>query len=183
MEKLTINHKKKTLTIFYEEDRMNPREDDCATIMICFHKKYILGDKHAFNFKNYSNWNAMKRDIHKKENGFLLKPLYMYDHSGITIATKPFSCPWDSGQIGFIMLKRSEAATLTKSQKERLVNSEIEIYNQYLSGEVYMFTVTSPDGDEIDSCGGFYGDNFLTNGMIDYIEDIDLRETLKKQLT
>jgi hypothetical protein len=28
--------------------------------------------------------------------------LYLYDHGGITISTGPFSCPRDSGQVGFI---------------------------------------------------------------------------------
>lgn len=33
---------------------------------------------------------------------YVLLPLYLYDHSGITMKTSGFSCPWDSGQVGFI---------------------------------------------------------------------------------
>ena len=32
----------------------------------------------------------------------VLLPLYLYDHSGITMNTGGFSCPWDSGQVGWI---------------------------------------------------------------------------------
>ena len=34
--------------------------------------------------------------------GFTMLPLYLYDHSGITMSISPFSCPWDSGQVGWI---------------------------------------------------------------------------------
>ena len=33
---------------------------------------------------------------------FVILPLYLYDHSGITMNTTGFSCPWDSGQVGWI---------------------------------------------------------------------------------
>jgi len=33
---------------------------------------------------------------------YIMLPLYLYDHSGITMSTGKFSCPWDSGQVGWI---------------------------------------------------------------------------------
>ena len=33
---------------------------------------------------------------------FVILSLYLYDHSGITMNTTGFSCPWDSGQVGWI---------------------------------------------------------------------------------
>lgn len=35
-------------------------------------------------------------------DGMVILPLYLYDHSGITMNTCGFSCPWDSGQVGWI---------------------------------------------------------------------------------
>ena len=32
-------------------------------------------------------------------DGMVILPLYLYDHSGITMNTCGFSCPWDSGQV------------------------------------------------------------------------------------
>lgn len=43
-----------------------------------------------------------KRQILSRHPDVLLMPLYLYDHSGITISTSEFCDPWDSGQIGFI---------------------------------------------------------------------------------
>lgn len=34
--------------------------------------------------------------------GLIVLPLHLYDHSGITMSTGGFSCPWDSGQVGYI---------------------------------------------------------------------------------
>jgi hypothetical protein len=36
------------------------------------------------------------------ERTVVVLPLYLYDHSGLTISTSPFSCRWDSGQVGYI---------------------------------------------------------------------------------
>ncbi len=32
----------------------------------------------------------------------VILPLDLYDHSGITMNTTGFHCPWDSGQVGYI---------------------------------------------------------------------------------
>jgi hypothetical protein len=36
------------------------------------------------------------------EKSDCILPVYLYDHSGLTINTTGFTCPWDSGQIGWI---------------------------------------------------------------------------------
>lgn len=40
---------------------------------------------------------------------FVILPLYLYDHGGITMSTGPFSCPWDSGRVGFIYCTMDDA--------------------------------------------------------------------------
>jgi len=84
----------------------NPREWGNLTKMICFHRRYNLGDKHNYRHDDYNNWDEMKKDIMKRENVGVILPLYLYDHSGITISTTPFNCPFDSGQIGFIYIRK-----------------------------------------------------------------------------
>ena len=42
------------------------------------------------------------QDILDSLDKYIILPLYLYDHSGITMSTGPFSCPWDSGQVGWI---------------------------------------------------------------------------------
>lgn len=75
-------------------------------------------------------------------------PLYLYDHSGITMRTSAFSCRWDSGQVGFIYLTREKIQQewgwkkLTKERREKLyafMEAEVEEYDHYLTGAVYGF--------------------------------------------
>jgi hypothetical protein len=44
-----------------------------------------------------------------KDPSNIVLPVYMYDHSGITINTTGFSCGWDSGQVGIIYISRKDA--------------------------------------------------------------------------
>lgn len=113
---------------------------------------------------------------------YIYSPLYLYDHSGITISMRPFSCPWDSGQVGwiYVSIKRFKEETaragklkkdginhelvkikhLTKKDRERAyryLEQETEIYNQYLAGDVYRFVIENEDGDQKDSCWECYG--------------------------
>lgn len=76
-----------TITVYPDETPPNPRKEFSQLgQMICWHRRHDLGDEHAF------------RDPYAFEEAFaniphLRLPLYLYDHSGITMRTTPFSCP------------------------------------------------------------------------------------------
>jgi len=58
------------------------------------------------------------------------------------------------------------------NRAKEILRSEVEIYDMYLTGEVYGFTIykiASGHIDIIDSCGGFYSDDPRENGMLDYV--------------
>lgn len=95
--------------------------------------------------------------------GFVLLPLYLYDHSGITMSTSPFSCPWDSGQVGWIYsmpgATRKNFGSLSKGNIEnatRVLDAEVDSYDHYLRGDCYGFRLYE-DSAEVDSCYGFLG--------------------------
>jgi hypothetical protein len=108
----------------------------------------------------------------------IVMPLYLYDHSGQTISTKPFGCRWDSGQVGFIYVSRKKlleeygGKKVTKKMLEtatKVLLAEVEVYDHYIRGDVYGFKEYDADGKEVDSCYGFYGeDDPNKNGMADY---------------
>lgn len=165
VETFEMNGKK--VEIWPDTDPQNPRIDfDHEDLMICFHSRYTLGDKHDYLSKNYSGWDEMEAQIIKDHDPVVIKRLYMYDHSGLTIATHPFSCPWDSGQIGFILMpkKGAYAAYMTKritkaikEKCEKYIDASVTEYDQYLCGDIYGYTITEANGDQGDSCWGFYG--------------------------
>jgi len=153
------------IKILQDNEPENPREWDNLGTIICFHKKYALGDQHSYSSNDFNSWDELKNQINKDHKIAVIIPIYMYDHSGTTIKTTPFSCPWDSGQIGFIFVSKEKAlqeyggCVVTKKLKERLAQrllGEVETYDQYLTGDVYGFQITL-DNEELDSCWGYYG--------------------------
>lgn len=95
------------------------------------------------------------------KRGTIILPLYLYDHSGITISTSSFSCRWDSGQVGYIYMTKDtmEKEGWNKEQATKYLESEVTVYDNYLTGEVYGFRIEDADGEEIESCWGYYGDD------------------------
>ena len=167
------------LKVVHDSSAESPREWDNLGKMICFHNRYDLGDKHNYNADDYSGWEEMKQAIIKEENPAVILPLYMHDHSGIAISTSPFSCRWDSGQIGFVLVSKKQAleefggvrvSSKKKVKIESIIEAEVETYTKYVEGEVYGFQIVDEDDEVIDSCYGFYGTDFATNGMLDYID-------------
>jgi len=153
-----------TVRILYDnEDPINPRKEwDNAGTMVCFHRNYLLGDKHSFSVQE-----AQDEARRIEAEGGIVLPLYLYDHSGITMRTSPFSCPWDSGQVGLIWItadkirKEYGVKRITKTTRKKateMLVSEVEAYDSYLTGECYGFIVEDADGEQIDSCWGFLGD-------------------------
>ena len=109
-----------------------------------------------------------KADLYAKieERGTIIKGLFLYDHSGITISTSPFSCRWDSGQVGYIYITKDkiEKEGWTPEQADKYLDGEVEVYDNYLTGEVYGYRITKynkeiEDDEEVESCWGYYGDN------------------------
>lgn len=99
---------------------------------------------------------------------YVILPLYLYDHSGITMNTTGFSCRWDSGQVGFIYVSRekilevSGKKKLTKKLREwaaDILRAEVRTYDQYLTGDVWCADV-SIDGEADESCGGYFGSDY-----------------------
>jgi hypothetical protein len=161
----SIKYKGMDIYTFHDCDPISPRDWDNLGTMICFHNRYILGDKNNYNHKDYCGWYEMKSDIIKNENPAVILPLYLYDHSGISINTTGFNCRWDSGQVGFTYVSKDKLKkeySINRISKkilrkaEEILISEVEVYNEYLNGNIYGYTVEK-DGDQVDSCWNIIG--------------------------
>lgn len=151
-----------------DTDPMNPRDNDNLGEMICFHSRYILGDKHT-----YSEDEALEMQYDDK---YIALPLYLYDHSGITMNTTGFSCSWDSGKVGIIAVHRDKILEeygyrrITKKLREKvlaILKAEVDEYDQYLRGDVYGVIVKDENGNVIESCWGFYDEELAMSDGID----------------
>jgi len=155
-----------TIGISQDENPRDPREDDNMSKMICFHRRYNLGDKHDYKLNYQNDLNELEKELIKAEKPVVILPVYIYEHSGITLSTTPFSCRWDSGQIGFILvsretvLKEYKVKRITEKIREKvkkIMLAELESYDSYLQGDVKRYTVQDQEGEEVDSCSGFIG--------------------------
>ena len=177
------------LKIFQDESPESPRTWDNIGTMVCFHGRYNLGDKHDYRDEDYSGWQEMKEAIIENENVHTILPLYLYDHSGITMNTTGFSCGWDSGQVGWIFVSKDKVKKegVDESKVEEYLMGEVDTYDQYLTGDVYGFVIsemsTCDQGHvhlkEVDSCWGFYGEDACmeeAESVINHLIKNDLHE-------
>ena len=161
-----------TLRIVRDEDPVNPRlDDDNLGTMICFHKRYNLGDEHNIESSDFNGWDDMAAHLTQAHDAAVILPLFLYDHSGITLQTSPFSCSWDSGQIGFIYMSRTTVRNeapghpkiLSKAAKvwaTQCLLAEVQRYDQYLTGDVWGYVIEDSASHEVESCWGFYGESY-----------------------
>jgi hypothetical protein len=151
------------VSLIQDMDAMNPRGGfDNAGKMVCWHRRYELGDKH--NFSSNQDFQDWWEDNGK---GGVILPLALMDHSGLSmwVGSGPSVFDpggWDSGQVGWIYATKETIESewgkdkKAREQAKKYLEGEVEVYNCYLTGDVYGYVLEGPEG-EIDSCWGFYG--------------------------
>ena len=112
------------LTVEQDEIPEDPRQWDNLVTMVCWHRRYGLGDRHGFNDVHemledlaYQAGIEYDEDINspdlmtKLAPYYLIKPLYLYDHSGITMSTSdgyPYNDRWDAGCVGYAYISKAD---------------------------------------------------------------------------
>ena len=217
------------LFLVNDTNPQNPRtEQDNFGKMICFHRRYNIGDEHKFNDPDEflvdlleeklgdtdaaedkfaelssevddtlykSQYGQYRKAIHENilkflSSSYVIEPIFMYDHSGITINTKGFSCPWDSGQVGWIFAShdtiKNEFGQINDETIEKakaLLKSEVKEYDYYLTDQCYGFRLYKSN-EEIASCWGFSGEirdvqneikEYLPEGCKEIVESLAYR--------
>ena len=161
---MKTNHKGYEILIEQDDNPINPRMENANLgIMLCKHRRYNLGDDVDANKDEVLNMLAGKiKDV-------VALPLYLYDHSGITMNTTGFSCRWDSGMVGCIYADYNKIRSwygvkkVTKNLIEKvkdMFRSEVKEYDNYISGNVYGYVIKKDD-EEMDSCWGYSYENAL----------------------
>ncbi|MDO8705368.1 MAG: hypothetical protein Q7J84_10525 [Sulfuricaulis sp.] len=150
-----------TIRLEYDQDCESPLECD-EGVHITYRKdaRYVLG-----NTPEDSDQHA--ETAARIESGDLIGfAVYAYIHSGVVLSAAPFSCPWDSGQSGFIYVDRATALEwhggkiLTAKKRAATINSlhgVLQSYSDWQSGECYRYVIEDPAGEKLDSCCGFIG--------------------------
>ena len=150
-----------TVSLYHEEDPESPREWDNLGKMVCWHRRSNLGDR-TVRSQDFKDMEELVASFEAR----VILPLYLYEHSGMTMRTYPFGDPWDSGQVGWIYATteaiRKEygvehISDETEDKVKAVLRGEVETYDQYLTGDVYGYVVKDEAGEHVDSCWGFFG--------------------------
>lgn len=167
--------------IEYDNDSGGPGEwDNVGQIAYCSSRE-TLGTERV----SRDRLDEIRNGI--RDGSLIGMPVYAYVHSGATISCgrklrdgtlipgNPFSCPWDSGQSGFVYCTKEKAieefgkkivTAKVRAKALKCLAGEVETFDQYITGQVYGFIVErvirDEDGDEVDteeldSCWGHYG--------------------------
>ena len=163
------------IKIYHDPDAESPREWSNLGTLICWHRRYRLGDSHQFDspeaflrdLADVSDHSDLSMDQlrDRADRKAVLLPAFLYDHSGLAMNTIGFHCPWDSGQVGYVYVTLEAVRTefgvnrVTKALREKaedILRGEIVSYDAYLGGQVYGYVIEH-DGEEVDACWGFIG--------------------------
>lgn len=152
------------LEIHHDLHCENPRSwQDSLGTFVMWHPRYNYGDEN--NPLEYSEY------LQGLDEPYVIFNVYMYDHSGVTFSTSPFSCIWDSGQVGIIYATHMQIKEwfneLTEETIERAkmcLQTEIEELARYAEGMCYgykLFELTKCEHcgvvkeEETDACWGY----------------------------
>lgn len=172
----------KLALIYLSRDPQNPRTDvfNCTT-MWCWHKRYNLGDEGGKPREgDFRGWEEIADYIRSNHGDALLliQPLYLIDHSGISISTGSFRDRWDSGQVGFIFVtdhhyveamgETNDSIESKRAWAEKVIAQEVELYDTYLQGLVYFGELLDLDnpGGEREMSGDYYGYKHRESGLL-----------------
>jgi hypothetical protein len=188
--------KKYELKVERDDDPMNPRTDwDNITTMICFHRNYNLGDKTDYKSSDFDSWEDLKNQIDRDYKVLSYKPLYLYDHSGITIKTSPFGCNWDSGQVGWVIIDEKQLNSMCGKDFERgeeklnlIMDGEVKTYDEYLTGDVYKYEVYEIETCSLghvhkvllESCGSYYDEGDCRDEGLSVLQSYSERELVSE---
>jgi len=124
--------------------------------------------------------SKVERFCKKVFGSTVVLPLYLMDHSGISMSVGAFGCPWDSGQVGWIFdteqtRKDCGLEGLAPEKVSETLTEQVKEYDLYIRGEIYGIVVAKhEDGEineEVESCWGFVGHEYAeeaAKGQLDW---------------
>jgi hypothetical protein len=195
----TYEHEGITISVYPDDEGVagDPREGDQITTMVCWHPDYVLGDEQFVSpdgrgaiagrrdrhgpptdyLRGVQSMEHLRRYIGIVRKGVCILPLYLLDHSGLSIragSPSPFdSAGWDTTVVGFVYTTHERITDLCGDGElyhsdewihEQVLN-DVNLYDQYLQGAVYGYVVAEGSHEE-SSCWGFLGWDHEKSGLL-----------------
>ena len=134
------------IRILVDPEPMRPDEynDDDSIFLVGFHRDFYISTKEIKKPEDIKGWSKTHHVL----------ALNAYIHSGVMLSISAFSDKWDSGQLGYVLVKRL-ACWKTRKKAEFAARSLVDTWNKYLNGGFCGFIIEDKSGNHIDSCWGF----------------------------
>lgn len=145
-----------TYRLWLDQDTESPLSYDSSVKMVVLHRRYSDPAKGECGTtpESVAAWER------KNKRSWHIVPLWMYDHSGTVYRAgerNPFTCPWDSGRVGIIAIRKSE---FPKDKRQEAIDSICEAYTAWANGDCWGYDIVDDNGETVDSCGGFIGRDY-----------------------
>lgn len=126
-------------------------------------------DSYSFLRRVAGRIEPAQDDVRKKLDAGLMFILSRYEHSGISwsLTGEGVRCRFDTSDPGGLLIwegKEEDLGPTSLEGREEDARKFLDIYNAWINGECYGFSVEYPDGRE-DSCCGYIGADDLISAM------------------
>lgn len=154
----------------------------------------------AYNYIRDELTNGEKLMLVEQSGSVAILPISMYDHSGITLwlgsTMGHVDAQWDCSSVGFAYVEKDKAeeempqrgqlpGTDWKQWAYKMMESEMNVYDQYVRGNVYGWYIEYGEDQFEDSCWGYVGDDEIprmieeAKGVID--SHLERKEEKRKE--
>jgi hypothetical protein len=181
---------KPRLVIEYDEYCDSPREWSNLGYFITVDRNYESPDKFSDlqNIVKETGNEAGSQEEHiemikkqfTEEKIIAIYPVVKYEHSGVVYRLGT-AHGFDYSNNGFYIItdRTQKALCIEEKDFERVINDELERYNQWCNGEVYRFCLFDEQGEVEDSCCGFYSIEDIREHLPKEWHEEDLSEYIK----
>ena len=181
-----------TITVEYDDDTSayNPRDHSNSKIVTSVRGRKTFSDDTLSNDLWGNNVTEAAQNYARENdidfNDMIYITVYGYSHGGFTISASPFSCPWDSGVVGFIFKSKKAVREefgvkrISKKLHQEIIDrltSEIEDVDYWLNSTYYSVSVSDSDDNVECLCGVTSDDDKHTSDVaLDLIAQIEALE-------
>lgn len=142
-----VEYKGYTIAKHVDDNSINPFEDWDGIGKIIFHPKARYSCNTDMTYQE------------AKETKFSV-PLSAYIHGGISLSVlgEGYRCQFDTSDYIAVWVPDQKNAPVKRHKKaQEYARQACKIFNQWANGDVYGFIVKDKEGNDVDSCWGFYG--------------------------
>lgn len=152
--------------LYQDTDPMSPNDwDNLASIAYSEDVDYNIGNSSLPAASWHSDIRASCKLLGLRRIPYVAVRFEDYGSSGAMLLVE--DDPEDANGVFWADPETAAKLGVPPGDERRQLLGEIEVWRQYLQGDVYGYVVESPEGRVLDSCWGFYGYEYAQSEAAD----------------